>query len=281
MSDSLICDVARNIIIIAHKEDTKQLESAFIDEGLVPNVLRRSYTDNEMAYSQSIRVLLSHLEAWKLCIASQSSAIICEADFVPCRGFGRFPAPLPWTELSTNNGLAWLYACGPSIYHIEQIKSFCYARGHCAAPVAILLTPGVAQKLCEFGVKELESSDPFLYSTWDTRITSYLKDENVKSFISQRNFGEHGGIPNSEHRVYGGLPAAHRADSLMGRLHFLPLYARGSKTTFLAVRFKAKLYGLVRIFSFRLVRLQTLLSKDYRELLAMLHFAFARIFCWY
>ena len=278
MNQITINNITKNVIIIAHNEDTERLEAAFRAEGLAPKTLRRPYSNKEKCYSQSIRVLLSHIEAWRLCEHYQEPTIICEADFVPCRGFGTFPVPLP-LEIKGETFIAWLYACGPTIYHLEKINSLEYARGHCAAPVALLLTSAVAARLHLFGHAELKTSNPYLYSTWDTRMSSFLKHEGISSYISVRNYGEHGGLPNAEHRVCGNLRAAHRADSLMSSLHYLPFYARGSKIRFYAIRLKAKFYGLMRVLFFRLIRLQTLLTTKGRERFALMHFAAARILC--
>ena len=115
MASVILCDAIKDVIIVAHKEDTRPLEAALFEEGLMPCVARRSYSEIELSYSQSIRVLLSHIDAWKLSCSMQSPLIICEADFVPCKGFGSFHLPMPIVELAANAGVGWLYACGPTI----------------------------------------------------------------------------------------------------------------------------------------------------------------------
>src|SRR5262249_47304387 len=70
-----------------------------------------------------------------------------------------------------------------------------------------------------------------------------------EAFIPRYHYGEHGGIPNPEHASMGSLrrDGHHRADNLMGSLHFLPAYAEGSYVSFLRTRLVGHLLGLVRL----------------------------------
>jgi hypothetical protein len=58
-------------------------------------------------------------------------------------------------------------------------------------------------------------------------------------------YGEHGGLMNREHGR-SGVRGWHQADVLAGPLHFLPLYAHGSRARYGAVRALARARGWYR-----------------------------------
>jgi hypothetical protein len=79
-------------------------------------------------------------------------------------------------------------------------------------------------------------------------------------------YGEHGGLPNREHRAAGvgmssrwdlarrlGLGRNHHADVLDAPLLFLPPYAQGSRFRYLRVRLEAKAAGLLRLVAGRTI----------------------------
>lgn len=104
----------------------------------------------------------------------------------------------------------------------------------------------VAQKLLIFAQTEVFARNPHEYSGWDSRMGYWLKEQGIESYMPYRYYGEHGGRPNSEHRRAGFRPH-HRADVLFGSLAFVPAYAEGSVLRFLALRARARLWGLARL----------------------------------
>ena len=94
--------------------------------------------------------------------------------------------------------------------------------------VAYLLTPAGAQVLLELAEKIAESPGPTQYSTWDSKIEEFLRVRKLDGYLPWRNYGEHGGKPNSEHKK-AGLSSVHRADLLYGKFAFTPIYAEPKK----------------------------------------------------
>ncbi len=249
----LLKEVVEHVYIVAYKEETKELEKSFLKEGFEYTVIRPKYTKEEKKYSPIIRCLLNHTNAWKRCTEHKGLVIVTEADFVPVVGFADLPIPFDIRYKDTTWG--WLYACGPVLY---ELRKKVFARGHSAAPVATLLGSNVARILLDFATIELENHDPHEYSLWDTYIRMYAqKKRGVISYIPFRHYGEHGGMPNPEHKK-AGLTSTHRADVLYGRLHFLPDYAQGSKKRFLVIRAYAKLRGIGRVLLGRYLEKPTL-----------------------
>lgn len=251
-------------IILAYREDTSQLENTLRAAGLNPITQRRTYTPTEQTYSRTIRCLLNHTDAWRAAAAATDGyTLIVEADFVPCREFTDLPAPL---DPALHGPLAWafLYAGGPRIIRVLPGG---YIWGHAACPVAVIVPPRLAGHLVEFS-DELIRTTPDLtaYSLWDTIFQWHMMGHNAKCFMPYRHYGEHGGLPNPEHKAAGaGLVSDitrklnitvlnnHHAECLQRSLAFLPAYARGSRWIYLRTRLLAKCIGLARVVTGRVV----------------------------
>ncbi|MCP5421027.1 MAG: LPS biosynthesis glycosyltransferase [Gammaproteobacteria bacterium] len=273
MTEKKIRDLVSLVIIVAYKEKTSRLECAFAKEFFSTLVVRPNYSDEELGYSQTVRVLINHFNAWKICAKRATSTIVVEADFVPCVGFGDFP--VPFSESMSSRAWGWLYSCGPTIYELIQEADCVYARGHSAAPVATIIGPEAANILCEFAEQEITEKNPYKYSYWDTYARMFLQKRGVNSYISFRNYGEHGGIPNPEHKIAGLKSVTHRADVLMNQLYFLPDYAHNRKIVFVKIRCFAKIKGWMRLIFFRTLEKQTLIQSSQR--MDLLKFAFIRL----
>jgi hypothetical protein len=257
-------DVITQTIILAHKEDTTQLEQALRKEAFAPQVLRPTYTKQELAYSRTIRCLLNHNSAWTLAREAAGFTLVMEADFVPCVGFGALPLPF---EPSACGGTAWafLYAGGPRFFHTRSDGSL---PGHSACPVAYVISPCVGGWLTDYTREEfIRNPDLTQYSLWDTQFQWHLMGKGATCFMPWRQYGEHGGLSNPEHQSAGigvakrirwlgrfGLGRNHHADVLYAPLQFLPLYAQGSHQRFRRTRFEAKLTGLLKLFSNRMAK---------------------------
>ncbi len=277
--------IARTIIL-AYREDTSILENALRAEGLAPVVQRRTYDLTEQTYSRTIRCLLNHADAWRAAAAaSDGYTLIVEADFVPCRGFASLRAPF---DPEQHGPLAWafLYAGGPRFI---RVLSGGFIWGHAACPVAILVPPGVATHLAGFADKLIrDTPDLTAYSLWDTVFQWHMMGHGATCFMPYRHYGEHGGLPNPEHKIAGHGRLAqlarrlhldvfdnHHAECLQAPLAFLPSYARGRRLLYLRTRLLAKLVGLARVFTGRVVEPGHAMTR--RERLRAYRFAFSRL----
>lgn len=242
-------DCVGRACILAWREDTAPLERALTAEGFQVEVVRPSYSAEELTFSRVARCLLNHRSVWARCAAQSELWIVVEADFVPCRGFGSLPLPFPLDYRS--RAWAWLYAGGPRLY--ERLPGG-YLRGHACTMVATLMGPEVAAALVEFADEEIARNGFETLSPWDTYLQYHLKKKGMRSFFPLRQYGEHGGLPNPEHAVAGmGMKGTHQADVLWGPLHFLPAYAQGSWTRYGLYRARSKLLGAARLLSGRFV----------------------------
>ena len=77
----LVKDTIKQVLVIAYKENTSQLEAQFIEQGFECNVLRQHHQPEYRDYSPSDLCLLNHCSAWKQVVESNQSKLICEADF--------------------------------------------------------------------------------------------------------------------------------------------------------------------------------------------------------
>lgn len=231
--------------IVAHTEATDALETALGNEGFNVSVIRGPYGPQMASWSRNSLCLVNHTNAWKEARSEDGYSIIVEADFVPVKGFGQLP--LPFDENRSPHSLGYLYACGPQVWDLTG-----GLRGHAGGMVAYVVSPVVTQKMLEFASAEILSNRPHLYHAWDSQIGYWLKERGVQSFMPYRNYGEHGGKPNPEHR-WAGLKATHRADVLWGQLCFLPSYASGSRLRYRMMRLGARTWGLARLFSGRVL----------------------------
>lgn len=205
--------------IIAYKENTQRLEAVLNAEGLMCEVLRQVWKPGYETYARIYLAMLNHWSAWERIAQSDQITLVVEADFVPVQGIGRLP--LPFDPTHTDVGMAWLYACAPQIYTVSPQG---HAEGFSTSMVAYLITPAAAQALVEMGQAIAQSDQAGTYINWDSGIEEFLRKKGFRNFVPFRNYGEHGGRPNPEHRQHG-LSRMHRADVLYGRLAFVPYYA--------------------------------------------------------
>jgi len=243
-------DQVGRVFIIAYKENTEVLEGAIAYEGLSCEVVRQQPNEAYRGYSPSYLTLMNHRNAWAKASQESKASLIVEADFVPVVGMGKLP--MPYDATRPDAGLAWLYTCAPQVYTVTPEG---YAQGFSTSMVAYIVTPTSAQRLVEFAEEILAKADPTAYTTWDSEIEKFLRLKGLKSYIAFRNFGEHGGRPNPEHRQHG-LSTAHRADVLYGELAFMPAYAAGDRATvrFWWARSQARAKGIVRLLAGKFVR---------------------------
>lgn len=244
------------VFILAHRESTELLEAALNREGFTCEVLRQQHQPEYRDYSRSYLCLLNHAQAWQRATQTGKLTLIVEADFVPVVGIGKLP--LPCNPNQPNLGITWLYTCAPQVYSVSPEG---FAEGFSTSMVAYILTPQTAQCLLELA-KEIQCKfGATTYTTWDSEIDSFLRDRHLKNYLPFRNYGEHGGRPNPEHRQ-NGLAAPHRADVLYGRLAFMPLYAieqnKPSYLKYFSARLYARIKGMGRLVMGKFLRLQVL-----------------------
>lgn len=239
-----LISLAPHVIILAYREDTCQLERFFRDEGFSYEVSRASYSDKDLEYPRAIRCLFNHANAWRRASDTPGYTLVCEADFVPCRGFAQLPAPF-LTDHSVKQ-MAWLYSIGPVIYHYDGSGGFF---GHNAGGVAYVLDSQVAQAWLELFEEHRATRDFFSYYQWDVEMPVSLRHRKlVRLYTAYKSYGEHGGIPNPEHAIHG-VTSWHQADSLAAPLAFLPAYARGSRLRYIAFRVRSRLRYAYKFFA--------------------------------
>jgi hypothetical protein len=239
------------VLIIACKESTDQLEEVFTREGFNCQVLRQEFKPEYQNYSRSYLCLMNHHHAWEIAQKETQPTMIIEADFVPVVGIGKLS--LPFNPKQTNVGVSWLYTCATQIYSISNEG---YAEGFSVSTVAYIVTPQAANSLMELSKEITLKYGATKYSSWDSTVDRYLRDRNFQNYIPWRNYGEHGGAPNPEHKQ-NKLSKTHRADVLYGKLAFMPLYAvneKSARATVFFVRLQARLKGIARLLSGRFLR---------------------------
>lgn len=258
-SPPLVESIAQ-VFILAHKESTELLETALDREGFTCEVLRQQHQPEYRDYSRSYLCLLNHIQAWQRATQIENQTgqltLIVEADFVPVVGMGKLP--LPCNPNQPNLGITWLYTCAPQVYSVS-LEGF--AEGFSTSMVAYLVTPHTAQCLLDLAEEIRCKFGATTYTTWDSEIDSFLRDRHLKNYIPFRNYGEHGGRPNPEHRQ-NGLAAPHRADVLYGQLAFMPLYAieqnKPNYFKYFSTRLYARMKGMARLAMGKFLRLQVL-----------------------
>ncbi|MBE9032120.1 LPS biosynthesis glycosyltransferase [filamentous cyanobacterium LEGE 11480] len=266
-SQPALAEQLQSVFIIAHRESTDQLESILQAEGLTTNVLRQVVTPELQSYSPSYRCLLNHYNAWQQIAQSPSPVMIIEADFVPICHFGQAPMPMPIDDPQA--GITWLYTCASQLYTVTEQG---FAEGFSVSTVAYILTPKAAKALLDFIQPYAET--PERYSSWDSTLAEFLLKRGFTNYIPFRNYGEHGGIPNPEHRKHG-LSSAHRADSLYDRLAFQPPYADNHLNVW-KERSQARLKGFGRLLLGRYLRPKVCFTSSIP--LRLLRFAILRQF---
>jgi hypothetical protein len=260
-----LIDRLTTVHIVAHRETTTQLETYLHTQGFTPQVSRQIPTPAMATYSPSYRCLLNHHSIWQQIAPTDRPALIIEADFIPIQNLSQAPIPSPID--SPNLGITWLYTCAPQLYSVTAQG---HAQGFSAATVAYILTPPAAQALLTFPDRYAQTPDR--YATWDCELAEYLTQRGFINYIPYRNYGEHDGTPNPEHRRHG-LSAIHRADLLHDRLAFPPTYATQPHHRWLE-RSRARSKGLLRLLTGRYLR-----PKIYRNSsvpLRLLRFALLR-----
>lgn len=243
------------VLIIAYQESTQQLEEVLTQENLQYEVLRQEKKPEFQNFSRSYLCLMNHRRAWEKAAQETKPTIIIEADFVPVVNFGKLP--LPFNPNQDDVGVSWLYTCAPQVYHVSVDG---YAEGFSTSTVAYIVTPKGANSLIELAEEVKEKVGATDYSTWDSNVDSFLRRRKLKNYISWRNYGEHGGLPNPEH-YQNKLSRTHRADVLYGKLAFTPLYAsyeKNRKLKLLTVRLKARLKGMARLATGRFLRVKVI-----------------------
>ncbi len=246
MAKSLVDGVGQ-IFILAYQEDTTELANFFTRAGCPGEVLRQVHRADYKTYSPSYLCLLNHRKAWERALLSEQPTLIVEADFVPVANFAQLPPP--YDPLDPQLGIAWLYTCAAQIYHITDQG---YAEGYSTSMVAYVVTKQSAWRLIELAESVKADPGPETYTPWDSGIEYYLRDRNFHNYVPWRNYGEHGGIPNPEHRQ-NNLSTTHRADVLYGPLAFTPPYK-----TVLKERTYGRIKGLGRLLLNKYLRLEVL-----------------------
>lgn len=238
-----LSEVCRDVYIVRHNEDVSALYSTLESEGFCVHEVRGPYDPGMVGWSANTLCMVNHRNAWRRIVEGGVLAIVVEADFVPVRGFGNLP--LPFDRRQGRDALGYLYAVGPQLWDLEG-----GLRGHAGGGVAYAVDARVARLLIRFAEEEILSASPERYMGWDSRLGYWLNREGAQTFLPYRNYGEHGGVSNPEHRQ-AGLRPHHRADLLAGPLAFLPTYAKGSRLRFWGVRLRGRTWGLLRLLAGR------------------------------
>lgn len=236
--------------IIAYRENTDRLETVLTFLGFDCEVLRQEDRPEYQDCAAIYRCMLNHQRAWKRAAAADRPTLMVEADFVPVVGMGDLP--IPFNLEQTNVGICWLYTCAPQVYSLAPDG---FAEGFSTGLVAYILTPEGAATLCGL-VDQVTEKQGTGYYNFDSDIEKYLRIRGFKNYIAYRNYGEHGGRSNPEHRQ-NGMSGIHRADVLAGKLAFLPEYAGSDSMRywrFYQARAYARLKGIGRLLMGRFLR---------------------------
>jgi hypothetical protein len=224
------------------------LESTLSAGGFSVHVVRGPYAAHQLKYSALIRCLVNHANAWTLIAKEARDCLVVEADFVPVTGLGRMSGPLPNRPDDPRVGIAWLYSAGSTIYGVDADG---YPFGHGNTTVAYQITPRASRAMLDFFSREMAVEDPGRYRPWETYLGIYMRRERgFRNYVPVYQYGEHGGVPNVEHRSARVRPW-HQADVLHGPLAFMPLYARSSRLRYLWVRARAYMRGWARLVLLR------------------------------
>ncbi|MGC1306027.1 MAG: LPS biosynthesis glycosyltransferase [Phormidesmis sp.] len=238
-----LVDCIDQTFIIAYKEATEQLTDALTAAGCNCTVLRQVHQPGYETYSPSFLCLLNHRSAWELALRATKPTLIVEADFVPVKNFAALPPPFNPDDSAM--GIAWLYTCAAQIYNVSTTQSGTFAQGYSTSMVAYVITPNSARLLIDLAAQVEKDPGPRAYSVWDSGIEYYLRDRHLHNYVPFRNYGEHGGLPNPEHKQ-NKLSKAHRADVLYGALAFAPMYACASGSVNRGLWVKERVYGRIK-----------------------------------
>jgi hypothetical protein len=236
-------EVVTHTYVVAYQENVDALVAALVAEKLNPTVLRAVYSEEEQTYSRVVRTFMNHHSAWQRAAEHDGFTLICEGDYVPCKGLSSFPTFWPH-----NDPMAWGYLYQGSPRILALIGRTQYLRCHVSPLVAYVVNARVAKVLCEWFEAEMAARDPRDYYSFDAHLQWLAMSKGCHAFMPMKHYGEHGGRANPEHRTHGMARAGeHRADNLAGPLHFLPPYCDGSRRTYAYVRVRERLYGLARL----------------------------------
>jgi hypothetical protein len=267
-----LCDRIDRVFIIAHQESTELLEATLNQEGFACKRLRQVDQPEYRNYAAIHRCMLNHQRAWRLASQRMEPSLIVEADFVPVIGMGQLPVPFNLQQ--ANVGIAWLYTCAPQLYSVTAEG---FGEGYSAATVAYIVTPNAARQLCEL-VDQMSAAHGTGYHNFDSEIDEFLRKRGFKNFIPFRNYGEHGGRSNPEHR-HNGMTGIHHADLLYGKLAFMPPYLVGQKNARLKLwqmRSHARLKGIARLVMQKYLRVPIVRNSSFP--LRLVRFAIGRHF---
>jgi hypothetical protein len=272
-----LIECIERVYILAYKEDTSLIEKAMIKEEFSVEVMRPQYSVEELKYSSASKCLIGHKKIWEECLFKKGLYMVLEADFVPVKGIGQLP--LPFDLRKKKKAFGHLYSCAQRIYELDKNK---FARGHSSTAVAYVLGAEAAKVLINFVHHEFEKNDPKTYFPWDIYMRMYAQEHGILTYIPFRSYGEHGGIPNPEHKK-SGINPVHRADALFGSLYFLPLYAKGSHAIFILCRVIAKLRAVARLITGRYIETAILKNQNIsiQEKIRMINFGITRVLTLY
>ena len=229
-------------IIVCYNEDISLLLQALSQEKLNPSESRACYSREELAYSRSHRCFMNHRNAWRRALDSDGYTLICESDFVPCRGLGEFPVFWP-----LGNPLAYGYLYQGSS-RLLSIAPEGHLRAHVCPTVAYVINAPIARLLLEFFDEETRDRRPQDYLTFESHLQWWVMGRGGEAYMPAKHYGEHGGFAQPEHRAAGVVTRdVHRADNLEGRLAFMPQYARGDFFAFVGARAYGRLLGWARL----------------------------------
>lgn len=269
-----ILKMTDQLYIVAHKEDTSKLEAALTDQGFKVRVQRGPYSAKEKKYSSAIKCLVNHGNVWRQVANGDQPAIVVEADFVPVIKMAERISPMPFDSSDQSIGFAWLYSAGTTLYGFDQHG---FPHGHGNTTVAYMLTPQVAAMLLDFFKREETKFSVGSYSNWETYLGIYLrKERGVLNYIPVYCYGEHGGIPQSEH-IKQGIRAWHQADILLDKLEFLPGYANGKRWRYVLFRGRSIIRGWVRLLSLRFYDPRYINDDSKKDWVEMGWFSFIRL----
>ena len=273
MQKTRIVEYVDKAYIVWNGEDITGLTNCLSGENIQVEVIRRDYTQEELSMPGAIRCLLNHSNCWRKIADSAKPGLVIEADFVPCRRFGSLEVPFdPSLDVPT---LAYLYAIGPVIYHYDGNGGFF---GHSAGTVAYIITPAAASAWLELLENHKKLCDFNHYYQWEVEMPRQLwHQKGVRSYISSKSYGEHGGIPNPEHKN-NGFTSWHQADSLIGPLSFMPAYAKGKSCRYIFFRARSRVRYMYKFFAGKYfdtwLRFFTLKPARYKKFMFAFHRAF-------
>lgn len=255
--------------ILAYRESTQLLADTLQQEGLPCEVIRQTDRPEYETYASIYRCMLNHQTAWQRAAQSPHPTLVVEADFVPVVGLGQLPLPFSLTQPDV--GIGWLYTCAPQLYSVTAEG---FGEGFSTGLVAYVLTPAAAQALTHL-VAEITENHGTDYYNFDSQIDSFLRRHGFKNYIGFRNYGEHGGRPNPEHRR-NRMSGTHRADVLYGKLAFTPVYADLGKTSLSLwfARVQARCKGIARLLLGKFLRIKVM--RESSVPLRLLSFAIRR-----